>query len=495
MHSKSHLPSYSVFAAVIAFLSMHGGFVSSWAGDSLSITQFLSVNSVISMEGNGDTLWAGTRNAGVVRWSLADTTFKQFTLKDGLSSNTIYSLERDSAGSVWAGTQNGICCYANGHWTAYTSASSVPIGQVYDLAVNAGIVAGATAGGVCVWNNGAFVLQAPAAGGFLGFKVNRLSIADNGEIWIAGSSSLAHGTLWNFSLVALAPELNGSPFTDIAADTGGHVWVATGNIVARYTNPGWKTFTNGTPELSHGISSLDVSKTAQVWGASFDGVSHFKDGFWDKVYSSFGDSPIQIKCFSSASLGICLEGPLTWWDGTNLNEIRPNGLENNDIRFCAVDGNDNLWVVPYANSYGIERYNDTTWSYISQYSTGLIHNSVTAMTTDSAGGLWFGTDFGVSLYHNMSWQKFMARDGLPFVRIRDLTTVSNGTVWAACYGGVLCYENGAWRSFDATKSGLPGTDVTAVAQTCDGTVWVGTEHGISYFPMIVFFHQRGMVWA
>ncbi len=53
---------------------------------------------------NGD-MWFATTGEGVYRYN--GKGFVQYTQKDGLSSNTVYSMIEDSIGTIWFGTENG----------------------------------------------------------------------------------------------------------------------------------------------------------------------------------------------------------------------------------------------------------------------------------------------------------------------------------------------------------------------------------------------------
>ena len=52
-------------------------------------------------------IWFGTTGEGVYRFD--GKLFTQFTMKDGLSSNCVWSILEDKAGYIWFGTSNGIC--------------------------------------------------------------------------------------------------------------------------------------------------------------------------------------------------------------------------------------------------------------------------------------------------------------------------------------------------------------------------------------------------
>ena len=69
------------------------------------------------MDHNGH-LWFGTTGEGV--YSYNGKYFTQFTLKDGLNSNTVWSILEDRAGNIWIGTDAGVCRYDGKNITRIT---------------------------------------------------------------------------------------------------------------------------------------------------------------------------------------------------------------------------------------------------------------------------------------------------------------------------------------------------------------------------------------
>ncbi|MEJ7766901.1 MAG: two-component regulator propeller domain-containing protein [Chitinophagaceae bacterium] len=74
--------------------------------DSTSITS--SAVKSIFKDSKG-TLWFATRYGGLSRLDEANETFTSFTKKDGLPSNTIYSILEDDDGNLWLTTNKGLC--------------------------------------------------------------------------------------------------------------------------------------------------------------------------------------------------------------------------------------------------------------------------------------------------------------------------------------------------------------------------------------------------
>lgn len=64
---------------------------------------------ILTLTIEGDTLWAGTRAGGVVRWNPADRTYVQFLKpQDPLAGNTVRDIHIDPEGNKWFATDGGL---------------------------------------------------------------------------------------------------------------------------------------------------------------------------------------------------------------------------------------------------------------------------------------------------------------------------------------------------------------------------------------------------
>lgn len=61
------------------------------------------------LQGKNGDVWIATTGEGVYRYN--GKGFVQYTQKDGLSSNTVYSMIEDSSGTIWFGTDKGASRY------------------------------------------------------------------------------------------------------------------------------------------------------------------------------------------------------------------------------------------------------------------------------------------------------------------------------------------------------------------------------------------------
>ncbi len=62
-----------------------------------------------SLQDRNGNLWFGTTGEGVYRYDGKE--FTQYTEKDGLSNNTVWSILEDTSGNIWFGTDNGLSRY------------------------------------------------------------------------------------------------------------------------------------------------------------------------------------------------------------------------------------------------------------------------------------------------------------------------------------------------------------------------------------------------
>ena len=67
------------------------------------------VNIHCGLQDKAGNLWFGTTGEGVYRYD--GKLFTQFTMKDGLSSNKVWSILEDKSGNIWFGTTDGVCRY------------------------------------------------------------------------------------------------------------------------------------------------------------------------------------------------------------------------------------------------------------------------------------------------------------------------------------------------------------------------------------------------
>lgn len=89
-----------------------------------------SANSLF--EDHAGTLWVGTNSGGLVAFD-AGGARRVYTMKDGLSSDTIYALHEAPEGSLWIGTAGGLTLLRNKRFVNFGQREGLPDSVIYTL--------------------------------------------------------------------------------------------------------------------------------------------------------------------------------------------------------------------------------------------------------------------------------------------------------------------------------------------------------------------------
>jgi len=79
-----------------------------------------------------DHVWAGTWGGGVGRYD--GKAWRNYTVKDGLVGNIVYSILEDNDGVMWFGTNRGLSRFDGNSWTTYNHGNGLLEDNVYAIA-------------------------------------------------------------------------------------------------------------------------------------------------------------------------------------------------------------------------------------------------------------------------------------------------------------------------------------------------------------------------
>jgi signal transduction histidine kinase len=209
----------------------------SYKAETYTETQGLAQNSVYSLNRNRDgSVWAGTLSGGVSQF--VGGKFANYTTRDGLVSNTVDAIVEGSDGTMWFATLNGLSALAKGRWRTFKVSDGLPSDRVNCLFEDdLGVLWVGTDDGPAFLNSNRFQTPAtvPASlrESILGFAADR-----TGSFWISTTThvlrvtrdKLLQGQLTDEDLseYGLADGLQGSEGVkrnrSITADQQGMIW-------------------------------------------------------------------------------------------------------------------------------------------------------------------------------------------------------------------------------------------------------------------------------
>ena len=347
MKNINKLTLFSVFVAAMFFTSGNGqakrelrnGDTSGFSGQPRLIETQMSQsgdNVHFSLQDKKGNLWFATTSNGVYRYD--GKAFTNFTVKDGLVSNSVSCILQDRKGDIWFGTFSGLSRFDGKVFSHILSTNFF----VYSISEDSsGRLWISTNSGV-YWYNGKDLT---------GFLENQNVINPSGLKLGRVNSMLEdkHGNIWftttsegvcrydGKSIVNYTPNKE-LYFWGLMEDSNGNIWVGGRNTgVSRFDG---KTYTkisqNGIFDLCIAFSIIQ-DKTGNIW---------------------FGTEAIDASKRET-------EGGLWVYDGRSFkNFLKKDGLTNNAVWSILEDKSGNLWIG--TRNTGLSRYDGKTFTNFSQ---------------------------------------------------------------------------------------------------------------------------------
>src|SRR6185369_1108643 len=137
----------------------------------------------------------------------------------------------------------------------------------------------------------------------------------------------------------------------------------------------------------------------------------------------------------------------------------------------------------------------STGSGISHYVNGTFHNygtndglpaaSYWRSLSDAQGRLWFGSlqhSVGAAMFDGSKFQIFTTANGLAGNTINSFFSDPDGTVWIGTDNGVSCYSGTNFvATYSRARDRLAHNSVQAIYRDSRGVLWFGTPAGATRF--------------
>lgn len=225
----------------------------------VSLSRFFSV-----LEDHNGNFWFGSIGSGVYYYD--GKSFRNFTTKEGLASNSVTYIYEDKAGNIWFGTDGGASRYDGTSFRNFTTKDGLPHNDVNTIIEdNTGTFWIGTRGDACFYDGKTFTTI--THNNDMTFKNVRSIIEDQtGNIWFGGNDGL-----WSF---------DGASFRNfttkfvgyIYEDKKGNIWTSSESS----TTQGWALSRYDAKSLSYGQATVTEVKT--VPDGMFFGILEAKDG-------------------------------------------------------------------------------------------------------------------------------------------------------------------------------------------------------------------------
>jgi len=426
---------------------------------------------------------------------------RSYGIQDGLASDSVTDILRDSRGYLWFATTDGVSRFDGERFTSYGGENGLPHARAEQvLETRDGTIWVATRGGLARFIPGRTVrqpafVQVPWSGKTSGEAVFALYEDHLGRLWIGGAGRLAALSLANgqwgaareVSLGALP--LPAGWISGLAETADGSLWIGCEGGLLRLLPSGRSVAYAVHPH--HGgdpVLGLAVDGAGRLW------IAHALDAFVllpEPAHKAEAPGPqASLKeravpgCMPRAAGELCAFG-------ASANAANAANIAWYRV-FPARDGR--IWL---ATSRGL-----TLWDAaggVSSWDTnnGLPEPAVTAIAEDRAGNLWLGTaSSGALRLARRGFAGFTARDGLVDARVNTLFTGSDGSLYARSgdtLDGSLFLQRFDGARFKSLRPRLPPGvgymgwgERQTVLQSRTGEWWLATGQGLVRYPAVPF---------
>ena len=379
-------------------------------------------------------LWVGTQE-GLARFDGVRFVVFDSDNEPQLPSKQITALLAEPSGRLWVGTRNGLAVVERGQFAAFRSIPALAHALVQSIA--------------------------PGGDGRLWVGT------DNGLFEIAGDRVASFGA---------ANGLHGGGVHAVVEDSDGAAWVGTDDGLQRFDG---RQFGPVDPRIEGPVTVLYRGPRGRLWIGTGHGALYRRNGERLEVIANAGRLGTVVRALTrdrDGNLWIATDGGgLVRWRAGTFSTLETNQIGTTDLRALHEDAEGSLWVGSYG--LGLFRLRDARF-VVAGAAEGLKGELSWTITPRHAGGLWVGSDGGLSSYVDGRFERLAGPRGTANVRVRAVVDDGRGTLWAGTDGAGLYWLDGAGAHTLDRRAGLSGDIVNALLEDRQGRIWVGTDGGL-----------------
>ncbi len=282
---------------------------------------------------------------------------------------------------------------------------------------------------------------------------------------------------------------NGLPanaVTAVAQSADGRVWLGTSQGLVQFDGVSFRTVLPAGENAdvdSKVMTALAPRKAGGLWfGLERRSFGYFENGVFTPLgREEWGGSQVTIRSLQLTRDGELLVGGTNLAgrlrDGTTMQSFLP--VRNADVFSLHEDADGRIWIG--TADQGLFYFADGRLNAFP--APELRGQVVSAVAVDHSGLIWVGTPNGLRCYNaQFEEQAIPASASQP----RALLVDRHGVLWIGTISsGLIRHHNGVFTAL-SKQDGLASDRVLSLAESDDGSLWIGTEEGLSQLTDVKF---------
>ncbi|MEC3880120.1 hybrid sensor histidine kinase/response regulator transcription factor [Parapedobacter sp. 10938] len=449
--------------------------------------------------------------------------FRNYSVEDGLRSNTVWCITQDAQGYMWFGTKNGLSRFDGYQFKSYQfdeqAEGSLGNNFIHDIcAFDSTTFWVGTEKGVYVFDlkTEQFARFEPTAENLI-YALHR---DKHGDMWIATRNrGVFHyqrttGELRNYRAAATA--LSSNQVRSITEDAAGNIWLGaygggldrldplSGEVTHYHTgNSGLLTNHVLTvyADLNDNIWVGTVQGGLSVWQRDTETIRNYtKSGpgtIQDNIVRAiYQPSPNKLYVGTEKGLGVLNlhTGQFTTYDKRLGDDY---GISDNAVYAIYPDREGNVWLGTYFG--GVDYFQDSGYRFELYYpkanQNSISGSAISCFLEDKPGKFWIGTEDGGLNYYDSATGEFKQypfspeQEPLTYHNIHALVKDASGNILIGTFTNGLNVYNPKtgrvkrYRNQPGNPASLSSNIVYSLYRDKEQAVWVGTVSGLNIFDV------------
>ncbi len=363
--------------------------------------------------------------------------FRNYSVENGLPFVQVYCMFQDSRGYLWSGGYGGLSCFDGKDFINYSPKNGLINHYVNAICEDdSGNIYAGTLEGLSVLTREKIKINYNTKNGLNENTINALHYQKGEGVYIGAG----HGLYC----------LNNGKFSGIDIFNNHEIKClrAFGNILCVGTN--------------NGLFYYDQkNKTIKK-----------QEGFDNDIINCMDVCPGDSALFVGTMKGLSI---IKQPGAKPYNFHEENGLIDEKITSVLCERTNNIWV---GAGNGLLNFNGKEFSFYNIYNENN-SNYILSLLKDSEGNLWLGTHNGLFRYRDNAFSSF--KDvGIANAMVFQIFRDKKNDLWFCVENGVFKYSQGFF-SLLRTEDGLADNYCVSGMENDDGTIWFGTNNGISWY--------------